>query len=75
MRQKFITFIRILGMLCGLELMCESFYKYITNQPVTRDVYISATIGWFCTVLCEIAFWATDIKKIREKQDNESNSK
>ncbi len=77
MRQKFITFIRVLGLICGLHLMFSSLYKCIINQPATRDVYVSAIVGWFCAVLCEITFWITDVKcrKIKEKQDNESNTK
>lgn len=77
MRQKFIIFIRVLGMLCSLYLMFSSLYKYIINQPTTKDVYIYAMVGWFCAVLCEITFWITDVKcrKIEEKQDNESDTK
>lgn len=77
MKQKFITFIRILEMLCGLDLMCGSFYKYITNKPVTKEAYFSATIGWMCVLLFSITLWITDTKskKIKEKQDNESNTK
>ena len=77
MRNKFIILIRVLGLMCGIGLMCEPFYKYITNQPATKDVYISAMVGWFCTIVCEITFWVTDVKcrKIEEKYKDESNTK
>jgi len=77
MRQKFITFIRALGLLCGLDLTLSSFYKYIINQPATKEAYFSAMIGWLCVLLFEVTIWITDTKskKIKENKDNESNTK